>query len=44
MLESFTKGEFNEAEKMLGHKWLIKGQVIAGDKRGRVDWISNCKS
>lgn len=20
---------------MLGHKWLIKGQVIAGDKRGR---------
>jgi len=29
------EGDFNEAEKMLGHKWLIKGQVIAGDKRGR---------
>ena len=28
-------GDFKEAEKMLGHKWLIKGKVIGGDKRGR---------
>ena len=28
-------GDFKNAEKMLGHKWLIKGQVISGDKRGR---------
>ena len=28
-------GDFKEAEKMLGHKWLIKGTVVSGDKRGR---------
>jgi len=28
-------GDFKNAEKMLGHKWLIKGKVISGDKRGR---------
>jgi len=28
-------GDFKSAEKMLGHKWLIKGKVVSGDKRGR---------
>jgi len=28
-------GEFKKAELMLGHKWLIKGKVVEGDKRGR---------
>lgn len=29
------EGDFKKAELLLGHKWLIKGKVIEGDKRGR---------
>tara|TARA_B100001250_G_C19812672_1_gene796540 strand:- start:48 stop:965 length:918 start_codon:yes stop_codon:yes gene_type:complete len=29
------EGDFEKAELLLGHKWLIKGKVVEGDKRGR---------
>lgn len=29
------EGDFKKAELLLGHKWLIKGKVIEGDKRGK---------
>ena len=34
-IRSAQRKDFKNAEKMLGHKWLIKGKVISGDKRGR---------
>ena len=35
MRDLLKDGDFKAAEKMLGHKWLIKGTVVSGDKRGR---------
>ncbi|HVT54897.1 MAG TPA: bifunctional riboflavin kinase/FAD synthetase [Xanthobacteraceae bacterium] len=33
--EALTKGEVEEAAKLLGHAWFVSGKVIHGEKRGR---------
>ncbi len=37
-----ASGKINQANKLLGRKWSIEGQVIAGEKRGRKIGFPTC--
>ena len=40
--KKIISGKINEANKLLGRKWTIKGKVIAGKKRGRKIGFPTC--
>ena len=37
-----ASGKINQANKLLGRKWSIEGQVMAGEKRGRKIGFPTC--
>ena len=40
--KKIESGKINEANKLLGRKWIIKGKVISGKKRGRKIGFPTC--